>query len=260
MESRNVRLEITGAVGVLTIDRPKALNALDADTVRELLECLGDAREGGTVRCLVLTGAGDKAFCAGADIAAMRAMSAIEGKKWARLGQGLTAAIEELPLPVIAAVNGFALGGGLELAMACDFIVASEKARLGQPEINLGIIPGFGGTQRLARRIGAPRAREMIYGGEMIDAETARQWGLVNRVVKHEELLGETRKLADKLALQAPVALSQAKHAIQVGLDVDLASGLRYEAEAFAVSFASEDRAEGMGAFLEKRKPAFRGR
>lgn len=161
---------------------------------------------------------------------------------------------------MIAAVNGFALGGGMELAMACDLVVASEKARFGQPEINLGIIPGFGGTQRLARRVGAPRAREMIYGGEMIDAETARQWGIVNRVVKVEELLAEARKLAAALAAKAPVALAQAKLAIQRGLDVDLENGLRLEAEAFAVAFSTEDRTEGMAAFLGKRAAKFSGK
>ena len=161
---------------------------------------------------------------------------------------------------MVAAVNGFALGGGMELAMACDLVVASEKARFGQPEINLGIIPGFGGTQRLARRVGLPRAREMIYGGEMIDAETARQWGLVNRVVTPEALLPEARKLAAALALKAPIAIAQAKLAIGHGLDVDLESGLRLEAEAFAVTFSTEDRTEGMAAFLEKRPAKFGGR
>jgi enoyl-CoA hydratase len=178
----------------------------------------------------------------------------------ARLGQRVTSAIEDLAQPVIAAVNGFALGGGLEMVMACDLVVASEKARFGQPEINLGIIPGFGGTQRLARRIGAPRAREMIYGGDMIDAETALRFGLVNRVVKPEELLPEAKKMAAALAAKPPIALAQAKAAIQRGLDVDLENGLRLEAEAFAVTFSTDDRTEGMAAFLEKRKAAFKGR
>jgi len=260
MSFENIRFEVEDAVGTLTVDRPKALNALNPDTLREILRCLRDARRDASLRSIVLTGAGEKAFIAGADIAAMSTMRVIEAKEMARLGQRATSAIEDLALPVIAAVNGFALGGGLEMVMACDLVVASEKARFGQPEINLGIIPGFGGTQRLARRIGAPRAREMIYGGDMIDAETALRWGLINRVVKPEELMPEARKLAAALASKPPIALAQAKNAIQRGLDVDLENGLRLEAEAFAVTFSTEDRTEGMAAFLAKRKAAFKGR
>jgi enoyl-CoA hydratase len=259
MDYKTIRLECDGAVGLLTVSRPKSLNALDAETLRELLRCVRDIRRGG-LRCLVITGSGEKAFVAGADIAAMSQMTVVEARDFARLGQRLAAALEDLSIPVIAAVNGFALGGGMELAMACDFVVASETARFGQPEINLGIIPGFGGTQRLARRVGAPRAREMIYGGEMIDAETARQWGIVNRVVKADELLPEARKLARQLAAKAPVALEQAKHAINIGLNLDLDSGVRLEAEAFAVAFSTEDRSEGMKAFLDKRQAVFKGK
>ncbi len=260
MSYENVRHETEGAVGVLTIDRPKALNALDIATLRECLRCLRDLRRQGGVRVLIVTGAGDKAFVAGADIAAMSRMSVVEARDFSRLGQRLTSAIEDLPIPVIAAVNGFALGGGMELAMACDLVLASEKARFGQPEINLGILPGFGGSQRLARRAGPHRAREMIYGGDLIDAETARQWGIVNRIVKPEELLPEARKLAEKIAAKAPVALAQAKLAIRHGMDVDLESGLRLEAESFAVAFSSEDAREGMRAFLEKRPAKFGGK
>ena len=260
MNLTNVRLETEGAVGILTIDRPKSLNALDADTLRELGCVLAEVRAAGALRALVLTGAGDKAFIAGADIAAMSALGPVAGRDFARVGQRVTSAIEDLPIPVIAAVNGFALGGGCEMALACDFVIASSKARFGQPEINLGIVPGFGGTQRLARRIGAPRAREMIYGGEMIDAETARAWGLVNRVVAPEDLLPEARKTAGKLAEKPPIALAQAKLAIQAGENVDLETGLRFEAEAFALTFATDDRAEGMRAFLEKRAAKFSGK
>jgi len=260
MPEANIRFEAADSIGTLTIDRPKALNALNPDTLREILRCLRDVRRAGEVRALILTGAGEKAFVAGADIAEMSKMTVVQAKEMARLGQRLTSALEDLPIPVIAAVNGFALGGGMELVMACDLAIASEKARFGQPEINLGIIPGFGGTQRLARRVGAPHAREMIYGGEMIDAETARQWGLVNRVVKPEDLLTEARKLAATLATKPPVALAQAKLAIQHGLDVDLENGLRLEAEAFAVTFSTEDRIEGMAAFLTKRTAKFTGR
>jgi enoyl-CoA hydratase len=254
MEFQNLRFETDGAIGVLFLDRPKALNALDADTIRELLRCLREIRRVNEIRALVVTGAGDKAFCAGADIAAMSTMSPVEGRDWARLGQRLTSAIEDLPIPVIAAVNGYAL------AMACDLILASEKARFGQPEINLGILPGFGGTQRLARRVGAPIARELVYGGDMVDPIRLERHGLVNRVVAPEALLDEAKALARKLAEKPPVALAQAKLAIRSGLDVDLENGLRFEAEAFGVAFSSADRAEGMKAFLEKRKAAFTGK
>ena len=260
MPDANIRFEAADSIGTLTIDRPKSLNALNPETLREILRCLRDVRRAGEVRALIVTGAGEKAFVAGADIAEMSKMTVVQAKEMARLGQRLTSALEDLPIPVIAAVNGFALGGGMELVMACDLAIASEKARFGQPEINLGIIPGFGGTQRLARRVGAPRAREMIYGGDMIDAETARQWGLVNRVVKPEDLLAEARKLAATLATKPPVALAQAKLVIQHGLDVDLENGLRLEAEAFAVTFSTEDRTEGMAAFLNKRPAKFAGR
>ena len=260
MSYDNIRFESADAIGTLTVDRPKALNALNPDTLREMLRCLRDVRRENDVRALVVTGGGGKAFVAGADIAAMSKMRVVEAKEMARLGQRVTSAIEDLAIPVIAAVNGFALGGGMELVMACDLVVASDKARFGQPEINLGIIPGFGGTQRLARRIGLHRAREMIYGGEMIDADTARQWGLVNRVVKAEELIGEARKLAAALAAKPPIAIAQAKLAIQHGLAVDLETGLRLEAEAFAVTFSTEDRSEGMAAFLGKRPAKFSGR
>jgi enoyl-CoA hydratase len=169
-------------------------------------------------------------------------------------------ALEEMPIPVIAAVNGFALGGGMELAMACDLVIASQTAKFGQPEINLGILPGFGGTQRLVRRIGVAAARLMIYSGDMVDADEALRLGLINRVVAAADLMAEVQKLAAALAGKAPVALQQAKAAINVGADVDLRDGCRYEAEAFAVAFGSEDRTEGMRAFLEKRRPTFRGR
>ena len=259
MPDANIRFEVADSIGTLTIDRPKSLNALDPDTLREILRCLRDVRREGKVRAMIVTGAGEKAFVAGADIAEMSKMTVVQAKEMARLGQRLTSALEDLPFPVIAAVNGFALGGGLELVLACDLAIASEKARFGQPEINLGIIPGYGGTQRLARRVGILRAREMIYGGDMIDAETARQWGLVNRVVHAEDLLAEARKLGTALATKPPVALAQAKLAIQHGLDVDLENGLRLEAEAFAVTFSTDDRTEGMSAFLNKRPAKFTG-
>jgi enoyl-CoA hydratase len=260
MELTNALFEQDGPVAVLTINRPKALNALDAETLRELLRAVREIRRDSAVRCLIITGAGDKAFVAGADIAAMSKMSPVEAREFARLGQRLTTAIEDLHVPVIAAVNGFALGGGMELAMSCDLVLASEKARFGQPEINLGMIPGFGGTQRLPRRIGPHRARELIYGGEMIDAETAREWGIVTKVVASQDLLAEAKALAARLATKAPVALAQCKLAIQQGLQVDLESGLRLEAEAFALGASTDDAREGMRAFLDKRPAKFTGR
>ncbi len=259
MAYENLLLQRDGGVATITINRPKALNALNPATLDELMRCAGEVRDGGAVRALVITGAGEKAFGAGADIAAMVTMSAIEGRAFARRGQAVMQAIEDLPFPVIAAVNGFALGGGLELALSCDLIVAAESAKFGQPEINLGIIPGFGGTQRLARRVGIGPARLMIYSGDMINADEALRLGLVNRVVAPGELQREARKLADSLVAKAPVALQQAKAAINLGADVDLRDGCQYEAEAFAVAFGTEDRAEGMRAFLEKRRPAFKG-
>ena len=248
-----------GAVATVTINRPKALNALNAATLTELRHCCDVVRQDRSVRAVIITGSGDRAFVAGADIAAMVEMSPLESRTFALHGQGLMRQIEQLPIPVIAAVNGFALGGGLELALACDLILAAESAKFGQPEINLGIIPGFGGTQRLARRIGLSAARLMIYTGEMIGAEAALRLGLVNRVMPAAELLAEARKLAAALADKAPVALQQAKAAINVGTEVDLDDGCRYEAEAFAVTFGSADRTEGMRAFLEKRPPTFKG-
>jgi enoyl-CoA hydratase len=260
MAYENILFEQDGPVGLLTVNRPKSLNALNPATVRELDACVETVRQDAAVRCLIITGAGDRAFVAGADISAMVAMSAIEGKAFSARGLAVMRSLESLPIPVIAAVNGFALGGGTELALACDLILAADKAKFGQPEINLGIIPGFGGTQRLARRIGLPRARELIYTGDMIDAETAYRYGLVNRVVPLAELMAEAQSLARKLATKPPVAIQQAKEAINAGVDLDLENGCRFENNAFALSFATEDKKEGMSAFLEKRTAQFAGK
>lgn len=256
----NLSFEQDGAIGILTVNRPKSLNALDPATLAELAACLETVRADDGVRCLILTGAGERAFVAGADISVMVSMSPLEGKKFAALGLGVARGLEELPIPVIAAVNGFALGGGIELALACDLIVAAHTAKFGQPEINLGVIPGFGGTQRLARRIGLPLARELIYTGDVIDAETAQRYGLVNRVVPAAACLDEAKTLARTLAGKPPVAIRQAKAAINAGSDMDLQNGCRFETEAFALSFSTADRAEGMSAFLEKRTPKFTGK
>jgi len=255
----HILVERDGAVTTVTVNRPQALNALNPATLTELRRCCGHVQEDRSIRCMVITGSGDRAFVAGADIATMVEMSALDSRAFALHGQGLMRQIEQLPIPVIAAVNGFALGGGLELALACDLILAAPSAKFGQPEINLGIIPGFGGTQRLARRIGLSAARLLIYTGDMIDAEEALRLGLVNRVVPSGALLAEAQKLARVLAGKAPVALQQAKAAINVGTEIDLDNGCRYEAEAFAVTFGSADRREGMRAFLDKRPAAFKG-
>jgi len=260
MAYTNLRLERAGAVATLTLDRPRALNALDEETLRELARAIRDIRRDAALRALVVTGAGEKAFSAGADIPAMARMSASDGHAYSRLGHDVLARLEALAIPVIAAVNGVALGGGLELALACDLILASERARLGQPEINLGLIPGFGGTQRLVRRIGQTRAREVIYLGHPLAAEDALRVGLVNRVVPPGRLAEEAARLAADLAAKPPVALAQAKRATAVAADADLETGCRYEVEAFAVAFASEDRVEGLTAFLDKRPPIWKGK
>jgi len=259
MAYENILFEKDSAVGSLTINRPKSLNALNPATLHEMAACLQDVRRDQSIHCLIITGEGDRAFIAGADIAAMVSMTALEGKAFAALGLSVLRTLEELPIPVIAAVNGFALGGGTELALACDLIIAADKAKFGQPEINLGVIPGFGGTQRLARRIGLPRARELIYSGDMIDAETALRYGLVNKVVPLADLMSEAKVLAHKLAAKPPVAIRQAKAAINTGIDLDLENGCRFENEAFALTFATADKVEGMKAFLEKRAANFKG-
>ena len=259
MGYENILFEAADGVGVLTFNRPKALNALTTNTleeVKEVVESIALARE---IRVLVLTGAGDKAFVAGADIAGFQTLNPLQARHFAELGQGVFFKLEHLPQPVIACVNGFALGGGCEIAMACDFIYASEKARFGQPEVNLGLIPGFGGTQRLARMVGRAKAKELCMTGEAIDAQQARELGLVAKVFPAEQLLEETLKAAKLLAGKAPGVLRSIKQVINRGLDVDLKTGCAIEAEAFGLCFASQDAQEGVSAFLEKRKPSFKG-
>ena len=247
-------------VRLVTVNRPKALNALAPEVVRELLQAVADAAGDRDVRALLVTGAGDKAFVAGADIAAMKAMSALEGREFAVQGHALMRAIEMAPFPAIALVNGYALGGGCELALACDFIVASSNAVFGQPEVNLGIVPGFGGTQRLTRLVGKATAVELCTTGRMVKADEALRIGLCNHVVAPEALVAKGLELAGLIAQKAPVAVKLAKQLIQRGQDLDLANANAFEAEAFGVAFGTEDRVEGMAAFLDKRKPAFKGR
>jgi enoyl-CoA hydratase len=246
-------------VAILTLHRPEKLNALNEELLRELSHKLEELA-GTDVRCGILTGAGDRAFAAGADIAAMKDMTPAEAYRFAGLGRRVASAIDDAPFPVIAAVNGFALGGGCELALACDFIYASEKAKLGQPEVNLGVIPGFGGTQRLARRIGAARARELCMTGDAVTAEEALRLGLVNRVLPHEELLPRARETAKKIAAKGPLAIAALRRAIEGGSDVPLSTACELEATAFAALFGSADQKEGMSAFLDKRPPRFAGK
>jgi enoyl-CoA hydratase len=244
-----------GTISTLTVNRPAALNALNREVVEDMARVIREVRHDPSVRVLIVTGAGDRAFVAGADIAAMAKMTAVDGLEFSRLGHRVMESFEDLAIPVIAAVNGFALGGGLELAMACDLIIASEKARFGQPEINLALIPGFGGTQRLPHRIGHVRARELIMTGDMIDAKTALEWRLVNQVVPPDQLMNAAQKLAQKLASKSAIALRQAKAALRASFTMDEDAGLKFEQEAFAVTFASADRVEGTTAFVEKREP-----
>ena len=244
--------EVEGAVGTITINRPKALNALNSQVLDELNETL-DAVDLDTVRCLVLTGAGDKSFVAGADIAEMSSLTKAEGEAFGKKGNDVFRKLETFPIPVIAAVNGFALGGGCEIAMSCDIRIASDNAIFGQPETGLGIIPGFGGTQRLARLVGMGRAKEMIFTCDNIDANEAYRIGLVNKVVAKEELMPTAKAMAAKIISKGSYAISVAKAAINNGYDMDIKNAVEMEANLFGVVNDTNDKKEGMGAFLEKR-------
>jgi enoyl-CoA hydratase len=259
MAYENILFEVQDGVGILTFNRPKALNALNPKTLEELNDVIERVAQDLAIRVLVLTGAGEKAFVAGADITGFQTMNPLEARHFAEMGQEIFFKLEQLPKPVVACVNGFALGGGCELAMSCDFIYASDKARFGQPEINLGLMPGFGGTQRLARMIGRAKAKELLMTGEMINAEQARELGLVAKVFSAEQLLEETMKAARLLATRAQGILRSLKQVVNRGMDVDLKSGCALEVEAFGLCFASQDAREGVSAFLEKRKPEFKG-
>ncbi len=251
---------IDGAVATLTINRPKVLNALDAATLGELGEAMRGLQADPSVRAVILTGSGERAFVAGADINELAALAPDAAKAHAELGQRVFDLIERLGKPVIAAVNGFALGGGCELAMACTVRLAADSARFGQPEVKLGLTPGFAGTQRLPRLVGKGRAMELILGGGVIDAAEAFRIGLVNRVVPAASLMDEARALAQAWAANAPIAMRYAMEAVAHGLETSLAEGSFVEASLFGLAFATEDMREGTRAFLEKRKPAFRGR
>jgi enoyl-CoA hydratase len=247
-------------VAVVAIDRQDALNALDRETLSELRDRLRELAVDTGVRVLVLTGKGDRAFAAGADIKEMTEMSVLEAHSWGSLGHECGRLLESMPKPTIAAVNGFALGGGCELALACDIRYASDRARFGQPEINLAVIPGWGGTQRLARAVGPALAKDLILTGRTIDAAEALRIGLVSAVYPAGELIDRTLETAAGLAKKSPLALSAAKDAANRALQGDLGAGLSYEAILFSALFATDDQVEGMRAFTEKREPDFRGR
>ncbi len=258
MAYETIILEKQGPVSIIRFNRPKALNAINAQVLQETRSALGEVNDDKDIKVLVLTGEGGKAFVAGADIAYMVKLSPLEARRFSETGHALMAELEDLQIPVIACVNGFALGGGAEIAMASDFIYASEKAKFGQPEINLGIIPGFGGTQRLARLVGKGMAKELCMSGGMIGAQEAKEIGLVNRVFPAETLWEETLKTAKTIAAKGKVSLSAVKRCIDRGFDTDLRRGCQMEAEAFGLCFAGTDAQEGMGAFLEKRTPEFK--
>ncbi len=260
MEFKNLLIETADGVATLTVNRAQSLTALNTEVLGELECALYELNMDDGVKVVVLTGAGEKAFVAGADIKEMAEMSSFEGHAFALKGQRVMLLMEKMKKPVIAAVNGYALGGGLELALACDFVYASRKARVGFPEVTLGIMPGFGGTQNLARLIGPNKANEMIFTGRMLDADKACAWGIVNEVFAPEELLTKTLETAKAIAQVGTLGVGYAKDAIANGLNMGKEDGFRYEASLFGVLFATEDQREGMGAFVEKRKAAFKGK
>lgn len=255
----NLLFTVENEIGVITINRPKALNALNSETLAELKVLTAEIESRKDVKVVILTGSGEKAFVAGADISEMINGTPIEGRQMCVLAHEAFAKLENMPQVTIAAVNGYALGGGCELAMACDIRIASENAKFAQPEVNLGILPGFGGTQRLPRLVGKGRAKELIFTTDQIGAEEAYRIGLANKVVSNEDLMDVCKKMAEKIIGKASYAVTLAKSAINTGMDVDLASGCRFEADLFGLAFSTDDKKEGMSAFLEKRKADLRG-
>ncbi|MBP2645499.1 MAG: 3-hydroxybutyryl-CoA dehydratase [Firmicutes bacterium] len=256
----NLLFSNENGIGTITINRPKVLNALNLDTLKELDSLLDKIAKDSSVKVVIITGSGEKAFVAGADIASMQPYTALEGRSFAKAGQAVFNKLENLPQPVIAAINGFALGGGCELVMACDIRIAAENAKFGQPEVSLGITPGFGGTQRLPRLIGKGRAKELLFTGDTIDAQEAYRLGLANKVISREELMETAKALAEKIMSRSPKAVELCKAAVNEGMDTDLETAVAYEAEVFGLCFATADQKEGMTAFIEKRKAAFSGK
>lgn len=260
MTYQNITVESKEGIGFLTVNRPKALNALNIDTLNEMRKGMGQLEVDDAVSVIIITGAGDKAFIAGADIAAMNEMNKNDARQFVQIGHDTMKAVEECVKPVIAMVNGYALGGGTETALACDFIYASENAKFGLPEVSLGIFPGFGGTQRLPRHIGRQRAKELIFTGKMISAVEACSWGIVNKVVPADKLLEEVMALAGEIMKKGQVAVRLAKKSVNMGTYQTLEEGLKIERDIFVECFATDDRKEGMAAFLAKRRPNFGGK
>lgn len=260
MAYENLLLEKEGALAILYVNRPKALNALNKDTLLEMKDAITSIKNDPEVDVLIVTGAGDKSFVAGADIAFMQSLTAVEAREFGALGQEVFRMIEAMEKPSIAAVNGFALGGGCELAMCCDFRIASSKARFGQPEVGLGITPGFGGTQRLPRLVGSGMARQMLYTADIIDASEALRIGLVNNVVAPEELMDVVKGIAGRIISKGKLAVRFSKVAANEGLQTDIDRAMTIEADLFGLCFSTEDQKEGMGAFIEKRSPKFTGK
>jgi len=260
MKFENILYEKREGTATITINRPEVLNALNEETILEILSRLEDAERDETIRVIVITGAGDRAFSAGADIKMIKDMDSSKARDVSRLGHKLCDKIEKLGKPVIAAINGYALGGGLELAMACDIRIASENARLGQTEINRGLIPGWGGTQRLPRFVGKGVAKEIIFTGKMIDAKTAERLGLVNAVAPPDQLRSVVGEFVKEIADKPPISIKLAKELINSSLETSLRAGEAREAKAFGIAASTEDFREGVTAFLEKRKPKFEGK
>jgi len=260
MSYKYLLLEKEDGLGILYINRPEAMNALNEELLQELGTAVDDIGNDDEIQVLIITGAGDRSFVAGADIKQMQPFNAVKGRSFGQLGQNVFRKIEVMAKPVIAAVNGFALGGGCELAMAADMRLASEKARFGQPEVGLGITPGFGGTQRLPRLVGEGRAKELIFTGEVISAEEAYRIGLVNHIYPAETLLDEAKKLARKIMANAPLAVQFSKAAINQGMQTDIETAMGIEADLFGLCFSTDDQKTGMEAFLKKEKPQFAGR
>ncbi|ENZ00653.1 short-chain-enoyl-CoA hydratase [Clostridium thermobutyricum] len=260
MELKNVLLEKEGNLAIVTINRPKALNALNSETLKDLNTVIDDLEKDNNIYAVILTGAGEKSFVAGADISEMKDLNEEQGREFGILGNKVFRRLETLDKPVIAAISGFALGGGCELAMSCDIRIASEKAKFAQPESGLGITPGFGGTQRLPRIVGLGKAKELIYTGEIIKADEALRIGLVNKVVALEELMNEAKAMANKIMVNAPIAVRLCKDAINRGMQVGMDEAIMIEAEDFGKCFSTEDQTEGMTAFMERREKNFQNK
>ncbi|MEN6389393.1 MAG: short-chain-enoyl-CoA hydratase [Syntrophomonas sp.] len=255
----NVLLEKRNHIAVLTINRPKALNALNQHTLIDIKAAVEEVRDDNEVSVLILTGAGEKAFVAGADITFMVEMTAMQARAFGQLGGEVTNLIESMPKPVIAAINGFCLGGGCELAMSADFRICSDKSKFGQPEVGLGVTPGFGGTQRLPRLVGLGMAKQLLYTGETIGAEEALRIGLVNKVTTYEQLMDEAMNIARMIASRGQLAVQLCKDAVNHGMQVDIGQAMAFEADIFGLCFATQDQKEGMSAFVDKRKAEFKG-